>query len=294
MFKYYKETHLEEFVKHLYIKNGIHLPGDIAVSAIAKKLNVTVTYVKVRSTSHQTKKGKLLIFLNDQKTLQEQREDFLHELGHLLRHSGNQNLLPKSFVKYQEDDTEQFKIYALMPFFMINQIILSPDRRQAIEQLSIVFSVNLELAQKRYEQILRREFEGGMNAEISNAIQPRKEVNTTVNDEVEFAVYYDPSGTTDGPSQLIVTLDEWTLINCREIELPIGERLPEIDLDEMQRIECMSTFSSDVICFDGILTLQVHQLLYRHGLKKRCYVIHMHDVDMKIARDQIMTRKLSW
>ena len=45
----------------------------------------------------------------------------------------------------------------------------------------------------------------------------------------QFKVYYDPTGTMDGPSQMVVFLDERTLINCREIELPIGERLPELD-----------------------------------------------------------------
>lgn len=152
----------------------------------------------------------------------------------------------------------------------------------------------MEQARKRYEQILRREFEALMCAESAATYQLKKEVKTVMSKPVEFAVYFDPSGISDGPSQLVVTIDEWTLMNCREIELPIGERLAEIDLEEMQQIECVPALSSDVICFDSKVTLQVHQLLHRHGLKKNCFVIHMNDVEMKIARDQAMTRNLSW
>jgi Zn-dependent peptidase ImmA (M78 family) len=293
MFKYYKKTHLEDFVEQLYTQNDILLPEDITIDKLSRKLKIKVEYVRVDSFSLHTN-SKLLILLDERKSPQGKREDFLHELCHLMRHEGNQLVLSEPFVKYQEDDTVQFQLYSLMPFNMIEQIKLSPDHGQAIKQISYTFSVSMEQASKRYEQILRREFEGAMNAEVAATLQPRKEVKTVTNDEVEFAVYYDPSGTTDGPSQLVVTLDEWTLMNCREIELPISERLPEIDLEELQRIECVSALSSDVICFDGMITLQVHQLLYRHGIKKQCYVIQMHDVEMKIARDQEMNRKLSW
>lgn len=294
MFKYYKTTHLEQLVEQIFLENGILIPQNITIDFIASKLNISVEIINLESLSHETEAGKRIIFLNKRKSITEQREDFLHELCHLLRHAGNQIILPPPFVQYQEDDAEAFVLYASLPFFMIKQLNLSPDLGQAVKQLSVAFSTSIDMARKRYEQILRREYEGAMSAEVAAASQPRKGVKSNMSDKMEFAVYYDPSGTTDGPSQLIVTLDEWSLMNCREIELPIGERLPEIDLEEMQRIECVPAYSNDVICFDGVITLQVHQLLYRHGLKKNCFVIHMNDIEMKIARDQVMTRNLSW
>lgn len=294
MFKYYKRTHLEQFIEQLYLKNHILNPQDINFDFIALKLGISVEFFNSESLSHETKAGKRIIFLNVKKSAFEQRDDFLHELCHLLRHAGNQATLPSPFVQYQEEDAELFVLYASMPFFIIEQLSLSPDHGQAIEQISLAFSTSIEMARRRYEQILRREYEGAMSAEVAAASQSRKEVKSNMSDKTEFRVYYDPSGTVDGPSQLIVSLDEWTLINCREIELPIGERLPEIDLEEMQRIECVPALSSDVICFDGKITLQISQLLYRHGMNKRCFIIQMNDVEMKIARDQAMTRNLSW
>lgn len=294
MYKYYKKTHLEHYVEQLYISNGIMVPEDITVDFIANKLGISVVSFDSDSLSHETKSGKKIIFLNQRKSGSELRKDFLHELCHLLRHAGNQTTLPSPFVQYQEEDAELFVLYASLPFFMIKELTLPPDHGQAIKQISSTFSVSMEQARKRYEQILRREFEALMCAETSATYQARKEVKTVRSKSVEFAVYYDPSGISDGPSQLVVTLDEWTLMNCREIELPIGERLAEIDLEEIQRIECVPALSSDVICFDGKVTLQVHQLLYRHGLKQNCFIIQMNDVEMKISRDQAMTRNLSW
>lgn len=293
MINYYRKTHLEDFIEKIYIENGILTVDDITIDVLCGRLNIKTEKVDVESFSIY-KEPKSIIFLNQRKTPQEQREDFLHELCHLLRHEGNQLVLPKTFVEYQEEDTKQFKLYALMPFFMIEQIDLSPNHGEAVKQLSSVFSVSLDLARKRYEQIMRREFEGAMRAEISATTRPSKGVKTVAENTITFAAYYDPSGAIDGPSQLIVNLDEWTLMNCRQIELPIGDRLPEIDLEEMTNIDCVTVHSSDVICFDGVVTLQVHELLHRYGLTKRCFIIHMLDVQMKIARDQEMTRKLSW
>ncbi|WP_052087961.1 ImmA/IrrE family metallo-endopeptidase [Paenibacillus wynnii] len=294
MFKYYKKTHLEQFTEQLYIGNDILIPKNITTDFIADRLGISVVLFNSESLSHETNNGKKIIFLDDRKSVLEQREDFLHELCHLLRHAGNQATLPSPFVKYQEEDAELFVLYASLPYFMIEQLNLSPDHGQAIKQISNAFSTSIKLAKKRYDQILRREYEGTVCTKTSATCQPRKEVKSNIGDKMECAVYYDPSGTIDGPSQLIVTLDEWTLMNCREIELPIGERLPEVDLEEMHQIECIPALSSDVFCFDGIITLQVHQLLYRHGLKKNCFIIQMNDIEMKIARDQAMTRNLTW
>lgn len=294
MFKHYKKTHLEDFVEQLYIQNDITTPKDITVDTLSKSLNVVVEHVRIKSVSYQMKDGKLVILLDERKTTQKQRNDFLHELGHLLRHEGNQILLPKLLVQSQEEDAEQFVLYALMPFFMMQRLELSPDRKQAVQQLATVFTVGTELASKRYDQIIRREFEGIAMAEQLTRNNAGKEVKPYDSKEVQIMAYYDPSGSYDGPSQLIVALDEWTLMNCREIELPIGERFFEIELEDLGGMLASPVRSGDVICFDGKVTLQVHELLYRYGLTKKIFVIHMRDVEMLMARDQSMIQKLNW
>lgn len=297
MFEHYRRTHLEDYVEELYIHHGIITPEDITITNISKPIDIIVEYTTVKAlkgASFLTPFGKYLIVLDERRSPQEQRTDFLHELGHLLRHDGNQLVLPKSFIRYQEEDAEQFALYALMPFNMIERMELSPDRQRAINELAEAFAVGTELASKRYDQIIRREAEGAMMFETAAAGIPRKEVRPTDPQEPLFMVYYDPSGTLDGPSQMVVILDEWTLMNCREIELPIGERLPEIDQDELLDFDGTSVLQQDIVCFDGCVTLQVHELLYRYGLTRRKFVIHMHGVDMLMARDQATSRRLDW
>ncbi|MNB67195.1 hypothetical protein D3C81_633340 [compost metagenome] len=297
MFKHYRRTHLEDYVEQLYIQHDITSPTEITIAEISKRLNIVIEFADVSSlkgASFRTRSGKFIILLDKSRSRQDQRFDFLHELSHLMRHVGNQLAMPPSFVRYQEEDAEQFVLYALMPFSMIERLELSPDRQQAVIQLAETFAVGKEFASKRYDQIIRREAEGAMMSEAAAAGIPRKEVRPIDPREPQFMVYYDPSGTLDGPSQMVVILDEWTLMNCREIELPIGERLPEIDQDEMQNFDGTAVLRQDIVCFDGCVTLQVHELLYRYGLSRRKFVIHMNIVDMLIARDQAMTRRIDW
>ncbi|MBY0011463.1 ImmA/IrrE family metallo-endopeptidase [Paenibacillus typhae] len=296
MIRHYKTTHLEDFVEQLYIQHRISTPAEINIPTISERMNIAVEYADLKHMKGVSFRGpkKIIILLDKTRTIRQQRIDFFHELGHLLRHAGNQLVMPKLFIQHQEADTEQFLLYALMPMSMIKRLDLSPDRKLAIEQLADSFTVGTELASKRYDQILRREIEGSMFAKTAAAGSSRKEELPFDLPSTQFLAYYDSTGSTDGPSQIVVYFDEWTLLNCREIEIPIGERLSEIDLEEMNCIDFVPALSSDVICFDGIVTLQIHQLLYRHGTKKTRFVINMNDVEMKIARDQAMTRNLSW
>lgn len=294
MFNYYRKTHLEDFVEHLYIKHNLIAPEDLTIDSISKSLNIQVEYVKIKSLSHRTKSGKLIILLDQSKSLQQQREDFLHELGHLLRHEGNQMLLPQPLVQYQEEDAEQFVLYALLPFFMIERLELSPDRKQAIQHLAASFSVGTEFASKRYDQMLRREFEGISIREVDTQYHYKKEIKTPEINEIQVHAYYDTSGSYDGPTQLMVMLDDWTLINTNEIVLPIGERLPEVDDDQLENGIATPVKAGDLACFDGTVTLRVHELLHRYGLTRHVFIIHMRDVDMLIARDQAMTRRMDW
>lgn len=294
MITHYKNTHLEDFVEQLYEQHKISKPEEITVPNVSKQMNIIVKSIEIKTmkgSSFLTPSGHHIIFLDKSRSHKEQRVDFFHELGHLLRHSGNQLVMPKQFAKYQEWDAELFVLYSLMPISMIKQLRLSPDRKQAIQQLAETFTVGTELASKRYDQIMRREIEGTLISETAAGYSLRevKPINVS---SPEFYVYYDPTGTTDGPSQMIVVLDEWSLMNQREIDLPIYDRLPEMDQEDVSKFDGVTVHQSDVICWDGRVTLQVHELLFRHGLNRQKFIIHMNNVEMLIARDHEMTRRM--
>lgn len=294
MIKFYKTTHLEDFVEHLYKVNKIVGPNDLSIDNISGLLKIMVRKLPIKGMSYSSTLSKNIIFLDERNSPLQQRYDFFHELAHVLLHFGNQVSLPKEFVQKQEIEAENFMLYSMMPISMIRRLDLPPDRKLAVQFLADTFAVGKEFAIKRYDQILRREMEGEVTREISSTLQSKKEVEMEYADQPQFSVVYDSSGVSDGPSQMVVTLDEWTMINCREIELPIGERLPEMDHEEIDSFDGISITPGDVTCFDGQVMLLVGELLYRHGLNRRRFVVNMRDVDMLIARDREMSRRMSW
>lgn len=75
------------------------------------------------------------MFLDGRLPLDQQRLDFLHELCHLLRHAGNQMIMPESFTKMQELEAEQFLLFAAMPFSMISRLDI-PGSKQPGHSIS--------------------------------------------------------------------------------------------------------------------------------------------------------------
>ncbi|GIO84596.1 hypothetical protein J25TS5_15280 [Paenibacillus faecis] len=160
MFSFYQMTILEEFVESTYKQVDVTSPHQINVKELAQRLNVWVHYKPVGSRALEATNGMYSMFLDDRLPLDQQRLDFLHELCHLLRHAGNQMIMPESFTRMQELEAEQFVLYAAMPFSMISRLDL-PDRSSlAIPFLAETFNVPVELAEKRLDQLQRRTLQG--------------------------------------------------------------------------------------------------------------------------------------
>ncbi|WGV57973.1 ImmA/IrrE family metallo-endopeptidase [Brevibacillus brevis] len=72
-----------------------------------------------------------------------QREPFYHELYHILRHAGQQIMMPASFRELQESEARNFTMYAAMPLHMLkNYVYTQPE---IVVELSEQFRVTLEL-----------------------------------------------------------------------------------------------------------------------------------------------------
>ncbi|MGP0583652.1 ImmA/IrrE family metallo-endopeptidase [Paenibacillus timonensis] len=166
MFSHYHMTILEEFLEDVYQRAGITEPWQLTVKEISRRLNVWVHYKPVSSRALEAVPGMYSMFLDERIPPDQQRLDFLHELCHLLRHAGNQMVLPESFTRMQEIEAEHFVLYAAMPFSMINRLEL-PDRHElAISALVGTFSVPADLAQQRLDQLQRRTLQGMWNAVV--------------------------------------------------------------------------------------------------------------------------------
>ncbi|WP_236611096.1 ImmA/IrrE family metallo-endopeptidase [Halalkalibacterium ligniniphilum] len=62
-----------------------------------------------------------LIAVNSTLEKEVQREQFYHELAHILRHARRQIMMPKAFRELQEWDANNFTRYAALPLHMLRE-----------------------------------------------------------------------------------------------------------------------------------------------------------------------------
>lgn len=146
-------THLEEYVKEMYLKIGITKPSQLDFHKVKDLLGIRVFYWPEASQAlfmgHQG-----FIFLNEHLTPQQQWQDFCHELAHVLLHTGNQGLLSPLFIEYQENKANSFMYHACVPTFMLDELRLYAPTSTNIWRVQKLFDVEPAFARKRLEQYI--------------------------------------------------------------------------------------------------------------------------------------------
>lgn len=153
---FYKPTEIEKRIRSLYQSIGIESPADIQEEWISSLLDIKLRYADAPSLSFE--KGKFrCIVIDNTLPADEQRKHFFHELGHLFRgHSGDQSRFPDLFKGLLEEQAEHFAKYAMMPYYMIQQLPLPEYERDFPYMIASAFQVPLHMAKERWDQIKRR------------------------------------------------------------------------------------------------------------------------------------------
>jgi Zn-dependent peptidase ImmA (M78 family) len=117
----YHPTALESWVSRFYRNLNIYTPEDLDEETIAYALDIYLSRKDISSFSYE--EGKFKSITIDRRTSpEEQREQFYHELCHILRHAGRQSMMPEAFRELQEWDARHFVRYAAIPFHMLRYI----------------------------------------------------------------------------------------------------------------------------------------------------------------------------
>ncbi|UOQ47206.1 ImmA/IrrE family metallo-endopeptidase [Gracilibacillus caseinilyticus] len=148
----YKPFDLERWISKHYLKKGITKPSHMDIEEIAKSFDVQLGYREKRSYSFAYGNSKI-ISIDSKLTIEEQHEQFFHELCHILRHCGSQLIMPKAFRDLQEWDAKRFTRYAAIPLHMVQQFDLKSDF--VIEEMSYKFNINSFIVKERLEGIYR-------------------------------------------------------------------------------------------------------------------------------------------
>ncbi|UED78407.1 ImmA/IrrE family metallo-endopeptidase [Lysinibacillus sp. CD3-6] len=141
-------SYTEEFIKNLYNHLDIITPDQLGIAKISLKLNIYIFYWDDKSQALFYREDAYII-LNNQLTHQQLWQDFCHELGHVLLHTGNQQRMYPLFREYQEYKANNFMYHACVPSFMLDE--LEPGDL-TVENVQRLFNVEYDLAFKRLEQ----------------------------------------------------------------------------------------------------------------------------------------------
>jgi Zn-dependent peptidase ImmA (M78 family) len=154
----YTTTRLEEYVKNIFINLGICHPQDIDMEAIAKGLNINIHYRESMSQMVCIK-GQYHIILNQFDSPVKQWQDFTHELGHALKHVGNQRMLNGLFKGLQEGQANNFMYHFCVPTFMLMEFEFHATKDMTIQKIAESFGVSITFAKKRFEMYERKIYE---------------------------------------------------------------------------------------------------------------------------------------
>ncbi|MHA2856877.1 ImmA/IrrE family metallo-endopeptidase [Paenibacillus lautus] len=285
MLRFYETTPLEQYVENLYKLHWIHTPQQLTIEEISRRLNIWIHYEKVPSRALEATSGMYTMFLDSRLPAKRQYIDFLHELCHLLRHAGNQMKLPKSFTQAQEDEANNFVLYAAMPISMISKLSLPDNQSAAINFLTSKFRVPLKIAKKRLEQIQRRIYQGKLLHETAKLIDRRHPTNSeeliTSVSKTKLYAYFDPSGDYIEPSQIIIYVDMETLLSKEELIISLEGPFQRIEESQLEAfVDCKPVKFNDLdYTEDGRISLKLSHLASRYQNSAFKFIVQRKDIE---------------
>ncbi|RPF57023.1 uncharacterized protein DUF955 [Aquisalibacillus elongatus] len=153
MIDYYTSA-LEDWITNWYIHNKIMTSQDMNINQISLKHGIFL-HRKPMTARYDVFGRYKGIVIDSRERVEIQREQFFHELCHILRHSGRQTMMPEAFRELQERDARHFTLYASLPAHMIKTYDFTNEF--IIETLADNFKVRKELVTERLDRIYRNQ-----------------------------------------------------------------------------------------------------------------------------------------
>lgn len=135
---------MEDYINELCKKISIKRPEQLGISHVSKKLKLNVYYGK-----GSLRYGNNIFIVKS--TKQKQWQKFAHEVGHYLRHSGNQLNMFYLFRDLQEYEANHFAYHFCVPTFMLEKL-----KGVTVYEVMGLFNVEYEFASRRLEMYERK------------------------------------------------------------------------------------------------------------------------------------------
>lgn len=148
----YSMTKLEEDIQNLYHELSITDISPSSMKYIAKQLQIKLKISDVSSQALNYN-GEYYIFINNKLSAQEQWQEFGHEIGHRIKHVGDQKTMFTQFRCLQEWQADNFMYHFCVPTFMLLKLNISNycNIEYGISFISETFNVTDDFARKRLQ-----------------------------------------------------------------------------------------------------------------------------------------------
>lgn len=283
----YQAPPLEQWIEELYNRYDITKPKHLSIEVLAKYFNIWVHYHAKRSKGIELSEGTYTVFIDSRQSQEVQWLEFLHELCHLLRHAGNQTLMPEQFTKAQEYEADRFVFYAAIPFFMVHKIILPLTKGEAIGYIAREFRVPLHFAEQRFEQIEDRIAQAKFLSSEINAIAEQAATYTCdapsedISGIIHIKAFYDWDGDYSRPHTLVIEQPDgfdWD----KPLIVEVNHNYKSCDLPTYLSRESAIVMSGDLdICQNrkDCVTINLSRVTWRHGKSLKRLYLPMEAID---------------
>ncbi|MCW4358130.1 ImmA/IrrE family metallo-endopeptidase [Bacillus altitudinis] len=150
----YMYSALEIEVKDIYSQLLLDEMNPLNIEVVARHFDISLIYKSAESKAISIL-NKKVIFIDERKNSFQQREDFCHELCHILKHTGAQNNTHYLFKQMQENQANAFMYHFAVPSFILNKIDMPNSIYEAVPFISRRFGVSFDFAHHRLEMFYR-------------------------------------------------------------------------------------------------------------------------------------------
>lgn len=145
----------ERFVEKVYNYMGINDTSEISFDKISHSLNFKILYWPY-SSELVCYNGKFKVFINELLTLQQQWQDFGHEMHHYFFDEISYDKLNESYGLYGETKADYFAYHFCVPTFMLMKL-----KGVSVYEVMSIFNVEYEFAMRRLDMHRSKLFERG-------------------------------------------------------------------------------------------------------------------------------------
>lgn len=147
-------SHLEDYIKSFYTQMKIDSPELLDMKSIARQLEIKLFYWEEKSQAILYE-DMSAIFIDCRSSPEMQWQDFMHELCHVLIHTGDQIYMSPLFREYQEFKANNFMYHACVPTFMLDNHNIYDNTLENARLIQELFHVEGKFAIKRLNQYLQ-------------------------------------------------------------------------------------------------------------------------------------------